>query len=419
MPVYFDKRSKRWRWRFFRAGRRYSGSAPAAHNTARAAAQLERAAVEKLIGGQPLGNVPTVRAFAPRFLEHQAARTKPLTRVQQKATVENHIVPHLGHLLLDQVDKAAIDQVVTEWRGTLAPKTINARLGTLRRFLSVAFDWRLIPRMPKFQFLRLPKEHPRFLTEGEAKLVVDATDPLWRAMVFVGLRTGLRVGELRGLQWGDIDFARRVVHVRRTDPGRRLLDATSPKGNSARTVPLTPDTIAELEHWLASVADRSPGAWVWPALLRRRGESRSRPRSEKGCYHALWRAVDAVKLADVGWHTLRHSFASWLVMRGVPLRVVQQYLGHASIVQTEKYAHLTPDFGHAAVALLDTPIAGPEWQPVANSLPATPAKSSSTRSLPAGRRAGSRSQPPGRGRGSNRSRSRPNRRRRPRRGRTR
>ena len=61
---------------------------------------------------------------------------------------------------------------------------------------------------------------------------------------------------------------------------------------------------------------------------------------------------------DAGqWHALRHSFASHLVMRGVPLRAVQELLGHASIVMTMRYAHLTPDVGQRAIDALMGPIA--------------------------------------------------------------
>jgi integrase len=97
--------------------------------------------------------------------------------------------------------------------------------------------------------------------------------------------------------------------------------------------------------------------WVWPALLRRQGETRRRARSEKGCWHAVERAAKKAGLTDVAWHTLRHTYASHLVMRGVPIRLVQKWLGHASVKETEKYAHLYPDHGHAEASILDVPLA--------------------------------------------------------------
>lgn len=67
----------------------------------------------------------------------------------------------------------------------------------------------------------------------------------------------------------------------------------------------------------------------------------------------LWRAADGAGLTRFGWHVLRHTFASHLVMRSKPLKVVQEYLGHADITMTMRYSHLSPDIGIDAVAALD------------------------------------------------------------------
>ena len=68
--------------------------------------------------------------------------------------------------------------------------------------------------------------------------------------------------------------------------------------------------------------------------------------------HALWRAARLAGLRRIGWHTLRHSFASHLVMRGVPLKVVQELMGHATVQMTMRYSHLAPGMKVDAVNLL-------------------------------------------------------------------
>lgn len=360
MPVYKDtdrKGETRWRYRFAYNGERHSGSAPKGSNTKRAAERLEREHLERLMERRYVGRMPTVREFASRFLDHQAARTKPLTQQQQRATIEHHVVPRFGAIKLDRFGLEQIDQLITEWSEVHKPKTINTRLGTIRRMLSLAVEWDIIPKVPRIRFVRIPKSTPRWLTDDEAASLVAETEPQWREMVVVALKTGLRIGELRGLQWADVDLARRVIQVRRTDPGRRTIEATAPKGNRERTVPLSPDAATALRDLRPEKARASE--FVWPALLRRQGETRSRARSEKGCWHAIDRAAKRARLADVGWHTLRHTYASHLVMRGVPLRQIQTWLGHASITETEKYSHLAPEFGHAAADLIDTPL-GPD-----------------------------------------------------------
>jgi integrase len=69
----------------------------------------------------------------------------------------------------------------------------------------------------------------------------------------------------------------------------------------------------------------------------------------------LWRGCEASGLNErIGWHVLRHTFASHLAMRGVALKVIQELLGHSDMKMTMRYAHLTPQIRHAAIELLDT-----------------------------------------------------------------
>jgi hypothetical protein len=77
----------------------------------------------------------------------------------------------------------------------------------------------------------------------------------------------------------------------------------------------------------------------------------------------LERACRLAGLRVIGWHVLRHTFASHLVMRGVPIRVVMELMGHSSIVITQRYAHLAPGVDQNAVSLLDRPSAGLSERP--------------------------------------------------------
>src|SRR5712672_1495501 len=74
--------------------------------------------------------------------------------------------------------------------------------------------------------------------------------------------------------------------------------------------------------------------------------------------HPIWRACKRAGLRPISWHVLRHTFASHLVMRGVPLKAVQELMGHATIEMTMRYAHLSPDVRRSAVQLLDHGNAG-------------------------------------------------------------
>lgn len=67
------------------------------------------------------------------------------------------------------------------------------------------------------------------------------------------------------------------------------------------------------------------------------------------------------EVGRIGWHDLRHTYGSHLAMKGVPLRVIQELMGHATIGMTERYAHLSPDINHEAVKVLDSRPKGTLW----------------------------------------------------------
>ncbi len=358
MPPYKDSRG-RWRFRLQHNDRRYSGSTAKLHNTKAAAKALEKAMLEKLERNAYTGTMPTVRAFVTQFLEHQATCTAQLTRKGQHVHLWQHVVPTLGDKRIDAIGALQIAGLKMKWSAAGAARTtINTRLDTLQRMLSIAAEWGYLMGAPKIK--RLPKDDEpisvRFLSDAEGARLVAAADPKWASMILIGLRTGLRVGELRGLQWGDVNFTTRSIRVHRTDPGRRDMKANSPKSGKGRTVPMTSDAFACLQEMARAAHPCADGTWLWPALPWR-GKKRKGARSASGCFHGIIAAAEAAGLKDVGWHTLRHSYASALMMRGVGITVVQELLGHAEIKQTMVYAHLAPGFAHhAAVAALDTPL---------------------------------------------------------------
>lgn len=369
MSAYEDQ-DGRWRYRFSYRGRRYSGSAAKGNNTKKAALALERKHLEKVERRVFTGVMPRVRKFIDEYLAFSQQRVKPLTYRLQKIHLENHVAPHIGDLLLDEVGQRELDNMVTAWSKAAKPRTVNARIITLNRMFAIAVEWKLLLDQPKARRVKVPDDTPRFLTEAEAARLLDAATPRWRSMILIGLRTGLRIGELRGLQWADIDLERAQLHVRRTDPGVKGMAPTDPKGGRVRTLPLTADAVtclrAHLETTRAKYGDRwSPERWVWPGVENWKDQrERYRTRSEGGCGSGLWAACKAAGIKEtgerLGWHTLRHTFASWLVLRGVSLRVVQELLGHASIRMTERYAHLAPNATHhGAVAGLDFALAPP------------------------------------------------------------
>jgi integrase len=226
---------------------------------------------------------------------------------------------------------------------TLAPGTMHNILVVLSDMLQVARKRSLIASVPEIDWIKIPKPDFDFLDFEEADRLIVGADGEWRTMILVALRTGLRQGELLGLRWIDVDLSAGRLTVR-----QNYVDGSfvTPKSGKPREVPLCEEAIAALK---AHRHERGPLVFC---------DGEGRVLSDGKMARPLIRAYRAAGLRPIGWHTLRHTFASHLAMRGATLRVIQDLLGHASIVTTQRYAHLAPHVARDAVKLLDrAPIA--------------------------------------------------------------
>ena len=283
---------------------------------------------------------PTFAEFAPEFMQHYAEVNNKKTEIDSKRrSLKNHLLPAFGKMRLDQIGPRDIERFKSgKLAEALSRKTVNNLLTILHKALDVAVEWGSLTVAPKVKWLRVPKQPFDFLTFEEAPRLLAGADTEWRTMILVGLRTGLRQGELLALRWEDVDLVAGRLTVNQNLAGGEL---TTPKNGKSREVPLGDDVLAALK----AQAKRG-GELVFSTEARRmftKGQAK----------WPLWRACKAAGLRRIGWHVLRHTFASHLVMKGVPLKAVQELLGHATIEMTMRYAHLSPHVTKDAVRLLD------------------------------------------------------------------
>jgi integrase/recombinase XerD len=203
---------------------------------------------------------------------------------------------------------------------------------------TVPRDWATLTQ------LKIPRSKtlPDVLTREEVYQLIEATRTLHNRTYFWTLYSlGLRLTEGLFLQVGDIDGARRLVHVHRG------------KGAKDRYVPLPLRTLEMLRaYWRTH---RHPG-WLFPALGRdqKAASTATHPMPKNSVQGALRRVVRQLGLKKrVSIHTLRHSYATHLLEAGVNLRQIQQSLGHASLQTTPLYLHLTSHGQEHAVATLE------------------------------------------------------------------
>lgn len=301
----------------------------------------------------------TFGEFAEQWFDcYVRANNKPSEQQAKRRALDNHILPMMGHFQLSRVSVAAIeDYKIKKVAAGLSNKTINNHLAMVSTCLREAVDWGELENAPRIRRLKVSTPEVRFLDPTEIKaLLISTSEPFWDVMVATALHTGLRRGELMGLQWKDIDNSRRIVTVRRSALEGHV---TTPKSNKHRHVPVG----AVVVDLLSEHPRRCK--WVFP---REDGRLLSGSVARAG----LARKCRRAGVEPIGWHTLRHTFASYLAMEGESLWRIQQLLGHSSITTTERYAHLLPNTLHSAVERLSEAYGG---QQVGNNAQVTSVRS--------------------------------------------
>jgi len=231
-----------------------------------------------------------------------------------------------------QYDRERVTEISCRGR-PVSPSTVNRELAMLRHLLRLAEEWGYIDKVPRIRLGKEPQGRLRYLEADEASRLLEASrrsskNPYLVAVVTVALCTGMRKGEIMGLTWERVDFARGVLQLEQTKNGRR------------REVPMNQ---AVYDALAALPGPKTDG----PVFRKANGAAWGNVRT------AFERACREAKIDDFRFHDLRHTFASWLVMRGRTLKEVQELLGHQSFGMTLRYAHLSPDRLRDAVASLE------------------------------------------------------------------
>lgn len=203
----------------------------------------------------------------------------------------------------------------------IAPRTANRFIEVLKAMLNYSVKEGHLPENPAKHISKLkqPQNPPRFLIQDKIEKLLKASQKtkLYLAIV-TGLYTGARLGELRSLEWTDFDWDKKILTIRNKD-------GFQTKNKKFRIIPLHPELIKRLKPFVGKPGKCFNG-YVNP-------------------YKALKKILNKAELREkgIGFHTLRHTFASHLVMQGVDLATVSKLLGHSDISTTMIYAHLSDE----------------------------------------------------------------------------
>jgi integrase len=299
----------------------------------------------------------TIAELGERYLAHarEVRGLKSTTLSDYQGILNTHLVPFFEDTLIQRITAKRVEAFSNRlWskpgsgrRGgkPLAPKTISNVMGFLVVLLNFAVrkKWLAQSPMSAADLRRPPTDAPieelRFLEPYEVDALIANVENgryalIDRALYTLAAYSGLRQGELLGLRWQNVDFARSIVHVLEgVTRGRR----SSPKGKRRRSVPLArtaSDALKRLREWSHWSQPEHP-VFAYPAT----GEPISRTPMMKRYRRALRAAGLPV---DFSFHDLRHTFGTMMARSGVPVGTIQAWMGHADLQTTQLYMHYAP-----------------------------------------------------------------------------
>ncbi len=215
----------------------------------------------------------------------------------------------------------------------LAAASVRLIIGNVRRVYNKMTEWDLYSGPKPMDKVKMPKvdnARDRFLTPDEAQTLLAAVakrSPLWHDISLTSLHTGMRLSEVLGLRPQDVNLKSRLIH----------LDGKTGR----RSIPMN-DTLFEMFERV--VAEKKDSPLLFP-------NTKGMQMGADSATNSFARAVADAKLNPpnvdrrhkVVFHTLRHTYCSWLATEGVPLYVIGEMVGHSSMEMTKRYSHLCPD----------------------------------------------------------------------------
>jgi integrase len=316
--------------------------------------RLQAAGRPVLATAEPDSPAPlTLSALAEQWMGTRTGILAPNTLAEVEVDLRLRIALALGHLVIDQISRQQVEQLVADLLRTGASvRMVRGVVSTLRRLLQAAVEWGLVAENPARR-VRLPapethtrQAHERVLSMAELTRLVHACQGSLRSqtMIRAMAEAGLRRGEVIGLRWEDVDLAGLRLHVRRSvSDVHGVRQERTTKGKRSRKVAISEGFAERVAAWRAACGGERARGYVWPGTG---GQPMNAHSPNQSLARALRRAglVDAKGVPLVTPHGLRHTAASLMLAAGVPLIVVSRQLGHANPnVTAQVYAHLLCD----------------------------------------------------------------------------
>lgn len=328
---------KRWLAVWIEDGRRRAAAFASKDGAKAKVAQVD---VDQRAGTHVLTSNATVAEYGDAWLRAQLHH-RDSTAEQLESRWRLHIRPALGHMKVNEVNRAAVQAAVVRWHGSLAPSTISVVYGYLASMMKAAVDDRLVRQSP-CRGIKLPKAEPERVVPlhvAQVHAIARAISPRFRGMVLLAAGTGMRSGELRGLTVDRLHLDGAGNLTIRVD---RQLVSVVPKWGPPKTrrgdrsVSVDANTAQALADHMATFPPREDGLIFY---------GRTGVPLARNTMQAAWQigTKGMVVRARSGWHDLRHFHASMLISAGLSVTAVAERLGHTADECLQTYAHLWPN----------------------------------------------------------------------------
>lgn len=291
------------------------------------------------------GRTPRLGDFLDEWLKDVVVpNLAPKTTKYYRDMCRLHIVPELGNLPLRKITQQTVQRLLNEKAAEgLSPSTVRGFCAVLKTAFNYAIDLKQVTINPTVR-VKLPKLEPKeiqYLTQDQVRVLLSTSmgHPL-HSLFVLALATGMRIGELTGLTWDDVDLESRTIRVRQQlqrVEGSLVLRGL--KSRSSRRVLHVADialqALREQKERLSDLGIERELVFVTEV---------GTPLDQRNINRALYGLLELAGLPRVSFHALRHSAATLSVSNGVPLAVVRDQLGHSSIALTAgAYSHAVPE----------------------------------------------------------------------------
>jgi integrase len=267
----------------------------------------------------------TVGSYLDRRLEAMKGTVKDRTWERHEQVVRVHLAPTLDSVRLDRLNALQVQAVYgRKLEAGLSPRTVEIVHATLHKALKQAVAWSLVPR-----------------NVSAAATTPRPTRPE------IGPLSREQARELLGLQWRDVDLEGAELKVNRSIYEGIV---SPPKtGAGRRTIRLSESAVSALKRHRLGTARLRISGWVFPSAT-------GTPIGHQNLRNRSWKPLldRAGLLRSVRFHDLRHTCATLLLSSGIPIKVVSEMLGHASVAITlDTYSHVLPDMQESAAKAMD------------------------------------------------------------------